>query len=135
MTWTLVSGSMPPGLTLSPDGTISGTPTQAGTYAFTVSVSNSAGMASSVITIVISPPVANEAISAETFIAYPNPTDGKVTINGLTAGGTVRVYNSFGILVNTYKATDSVLKIDISNLSKGMYMFNYEGQTVKVIKR
>ena len=135
MTWTLVSGSLPPGLTLSPDGTISGTPTQTGTYAFTVSVSNSAGTATSVITIVISPPVANEAISAETFIAYPNPTDGKVTINGLTAGGTVRVYNSFGILVNTYKATDSVLKIDISNLSKGMYMFNYEGQTVKVIKR
>jgi len=47
--WTvsLASGSLPPGLQLSPDGTegslISGTPTAAGTYDFTLQVINQAG--------------------------------------------------------------------------------------------
>jgi hypothetical protein len=40
-TWTLSSGSLPPGLTLSPAGVISGTPTTTGTYAFGVGVSDS----------------------------------------------------------------------------------------------
>jgi len=46
-TITLASGSLPPGLQLSPDGSeeslISGTPTAAGTYDFTVQVTNQAG--------------------------------------------------------------------------------------------
>jgi hypothetical protein len=43
-TWSLVagSGSPPPGLTLASNGTISGTPTTAGTYNFTVEVRDSA---------------------------------------------------------------------------------------------
>ena len=46
-TITLASGSLPPGLQLSPDGSeeslISGTPTAAGTYDFTVQVTDQAG--------------------------------------------------------------------------------------------
>src|SRR5256885_922687 len=37
-TWSVFSGSLPPGLALSPTGTLSGTPTQAGTFQFTVRV-------------------------------------------------------------------------------------------------
>ena len=42
-TWSLVSGlgSLPPGLTLSATGTISGTPTQSGTYDFVVQLTDS----------------------------------------------------------------------------------------------
>lgn len=40
-TWTKTNGSLPPGLSLSTNGTISGTPTQAGTYSFTVRVTDS----------------------------------------------------------------------------------------------
>ena len=36
MTWTLASGSLPPGMNLSSAGVISGTPTVSGTYTFTV---------------------------------------------------------------------------------------------------
>jgi hypothetical protein len=43
LTWTLVSGQLPPGLTLTPDGTISGSPTAVGTYDFTVQVMDSRG--------------------------------------------------------------------------------------------
>jgi putative Ig domain-containing protein len=36
VTWTVASGSLPTGLTLSPGGTISGTPTVSGSFSFTV---------------------------------------------------------------------------------------------------
>ncbi|MFN2461946.1 MAG: beta strand repeat-containing protein, partial [Candidatus Velthaea sp.] len=42
-TYRLDVGSLPPGLTLGADGTLSGTPTTAGTYSFVVAVSDSAG--------------------------------------------------------------------------------------------
>ena len=41
--WTVASGALPAGLTLSTAGTLSGTPTKAGSYAFKVKVSDSAG--------------------------------------------------------------------------------------------
>ncbi len=37
--WSLASGALPPGLTLNPNGVISGTPTQSGNYGFTVQAS------------------------------------------------------------------------------------------------
>lgn len=40
--FTLAHGSLPPGITLAPDGTLSGTPTQPGTFAFTVAVTDEA---------------------------------------------------------------------------------------------
>ncbi|NTX07505.1 putative Ig domain-containing protein [Myxococcus sp. CA040A] len=43
LTWTLVSGTLPPGLSLSPQGTLSGTPSSAGTSSFTVRVSDENG--------------------------------------------------------------------------------------------
>lgn len=39
-TWTLESGSLPPGLSLSPGGAISGTPFSGGSYAFTLRVTD-----------------------------------------------------------------------------------------------
>jgi hypothetical protein len=41
--WSLVSGHLPPRLSLSPGGLISGIPTKAGTWVFTVRVTDSAG--------------------------------------------------------------------------------------------
>jgi hypothetical protein len=42
VTWSLASGSLPNGLTLSTDGTISGTPTSSGSFYFTVQAQDSA---------------------------------------------------------------------------------------------
>jgi carboxypeptidase D len=42
-TWTLETGSLPPGITLATDGMVAGTPSATGTYAFTVRVSDTAG--------------------------------------------------------------------------------------------
>ena len=40
--WTVTDGALPTGLTLSADGVVSGTPTQTGSFPFTVSVTNNA---------------------------------------------------------------------------------------------
>ena len=40
--WSVVGGSLPPGLYLSPDGELSGTPTSAGTWQFTAQVTDAA---------------------------------------------------------------------------------------------
>lgn len=41
-TWSITAGSLPPGVTLGSNGTFSGTPTTAGTYNFTATVTDSA---------------------------------------------------------------------------------------------
>jgi len=53
-TFSATGGALPPGLTLSEDGTLEGAPTTAGTYQFTVSAANRAGGVSSApLTIVV----------------------------------------------------------------------------------
>src|SRR3989454_7901923 len=46
-TWSLTTGSLPPGLALSTSGTISGAPTAAGSYSFTIQASDSGGQKAS----------------------------------------------------------------------------------------
>ncbi|MDR0994695.1 MAG: putative Ig domain-containing protein [Tannerella sp.] len=54
LSWSISSGSLPPGLGINAGtGAISGTPTAAGTYTFTVAVSNSAGSTSQAYTLTI----------------------------------------------------------------------------------
>ena len=79
--------------------------------------------------------VGNESLNDNTFVVYPNPTDGQITIEGLAPGGAVRLYSIFGNLINTFTTNDGVLIIDISNLKQGMYFINYEGKTLKVIRK
>ena len=55
-TWTVDSGTLPPGLSLSSGGAITGTPTAAGTYNFTLKVVDSTGLtATQAQTITIAP--------------------------------------------------------------------------------
>ena len=53
ITWSIESGSLPAGLTLSTAGVISGTPTAAGTFNFTVRAENVAGNATRALSILI----------------------------------------------------------------------------------
>lgn len=55
ITWTLDSGNLPDGLLLGTDGKISGTPTTAGDYTFTVEATNGAGSDTRSFTITIAP--------------------------------------------------------------------------------
>jgi hypothetical protein len=60
-TWT-ASGTLPPGLTFGSDGTVSGTPAQVGTFAFSVTATDSA-----------QPPMSSPPLATQIMIGTPPP--------------------------------------------------------------
>lgn len=85
-TWAAVTGSsLPPGLELSTNGVISGTPTSQGTSNFTVTATNSGGSDSKQLSITISP-------AAPSIITQPsdqNVIEGETATFSVTATGTL----------------------------------------------
>ncbi|HEX3570466.1 MAG TPA: Ig domain-containing protein [Acidobacteriaceae bacterium] len=92
--WSIVSGSLPPGLSLSPPkGTISGTPTASGTYSFTTSVKDSespAQTASKPFSITVIAPAA-PALQI-TSRSLPSGTSGSTYSTTLAATGGTTPY-------------------------------------------
>ncbi|MCL2088257.1 MAG: carbohydrate-binding protein [Oscillospiraceae bacterium] len=57
ITWSRTGGTLPPGLILGTNGTISGTPTEEGTYSFTVRAYNGGGTDTKTLSITIRSPI------------------------------------------------------------------------------
>ena len=85
-TWSVSAGTLPPGLTLAPStGAITGTPTAAGTYNFTVTVVDSTEptlTATQAQTITIAPGCASTVQVVKNFVGDPSPTTIFVDQNG-----------------------------------------------------
>lgn len=92
-TVTLVSGSFPPGLTPASDGALTGTPTQAGSYQFTVQASNPVGIYDATVTV---------AISSATLGVTP-PASGRRSLQATIC--TIRAGIATACLVRTLTAT------------------------------
>ncbi len=76
-TFTLASGSLPTNLTLGTDGLLSGTPTAAGSFPFTVQAAGSGGVSGTqAYTLVV-----NRATTTVAVTATPNPTTQGVPVN------------------------------------------------------
>jgi large repetitive protein len=77
LTWSVSSGTLPAGLTLSSTGLLSGTPTAAGSFPVTITVTDTTGgTASKAVTLVIAaaPSLANPTPpSAQAGVAYSDP--------------------------------------------------------------
>jgi hypothetical protein len=89
-TWTIALGTLPPGLTLSTAGVISGTPTTAGTYPFTVQVSDGRGdTATAAFTITIT----QAGAASLAFVTQPSAT---IFGQQITPSVSVRAVNANG---------------------------------------
>ena len=76
-TFTLTSGSLPPGLTLSASGLLSGTPTVVGSFSFTVQAAGSGGASGTqAYTLIV-----DKKTTTVTLSATPNPTNPGVPVN------------------------------------------------------
>nr|WP_306673704.1 Ig-like domain repeat protein [Tahibacter caeni] len=76
-TFTLASGSLPPGLNLGTNGLLSGTPTAAGSFPFAVQAAGSGGVSGQqAYTLVV-----NRQTTTVTVTAAPNPTSQGVPVN------------------------------------------------------
>ena len=53
---------------------------------------------------------------------YPNPTAGRLRIELPEGGKTLQIFNLEGQVLQIYSATTGVLDLDLSNLSKGLYL-------------
>jgi hypothetical protein len=86
-TWSLAGGQLPPGLTLSSEGLISGTPTTAGTYAFTATVSSGTTSSSKSLTLIIIPGITVNASPLVPIAEVRTPYSASVpTLLGVTGG-------------------------------------------------
>ena len=95
--WTVESGSLPNGLTLSANGVISGTPTVTGSYDFTVMATNDGGSDTKAFTIVIvkgpgatvsAPTLASKTANSITINAVTAPTNGQTVEYACERGST-----------------------------------------------
>ncbi|PWW59542.1 ExeM/NucH family extracellular endonuclease [Actinokineospora spheciospongiae] len=86
----VTAGTLPPGLTLSPAGALSGTPTTAGTHAFTVTATNAVSGTSREYSVVVAPATTTTVVTSS---ANPSVVGAAVrftaTVSGAT-GGTVQ---------------------------------------------
>ncbi|MGZ4314738.1 MAG: putative Ig domain-containing protein [Gaiellaceae bacterium] len=86
-TWSVTSGQLPPGLTLSSDGSLSGTPTTAGTYTFTATVSDGTSSSSKSLTVTIIPGITVNAAPVVPLAEVRTPYSVSVpTLLGVTGG-------------------------------------------------
>lgn len=124
----VTAGALPPGLTLSAAGTISGTPTATGTFNFTVTVSDASGCSGSQsysITVVCpANPITNASLptfcsnAADHTLAEFSPAGGTYSGTGVTAG----VFDpSVGTQLIQYDYTDAY---GCAHNSSGTYTVN-----------
>jgi len=116
--WSISSGSLPPGLSLGPTtGTISGTPTSAATYSFTVRVTDSstptAQTATQALTIVVNPASTTGTLSGTVMDATSGAgiNGASISITGpssaTTTTGSSGTYSFANVATGTYSVTAS----------------------------
>lgn len=112
ITWRITDGSLPDGLSLSEDGVLSGTPTAADTYNFTVTATNDAGSDSKEFTLTIG------VAPVYSITAEPLKLDFGTLTEGYTpASQTVTITNN-GNQPLTLNEPVSTEHFEVGNLSK-----------------
>jgi sugar lactone lactonase YvrE len=104
--WSVISGALPPGVTLSSAGLLAGTPSAVGTYAFTVQATDGASFANLPFTITVSVP------SITTFSPLLQGTVGLAYSQTLSASG--------GALPYTWTLTSGTLPAGLTLSAAGV---------------
>ena len=97
----------------------------------TIIFTSTGGVGTATQTLVITQE-AKTTLSAHTkeslFTLYPNPTEGNLTVEGVTGNLQVYVHDLVGREVMTYSLTPSKKTLDVSNLPSGMYAITIQGE-------
>ncbi len=88
-TFSVTSGTLPTGVTLSSSGLLSGTPTQSGTFTFTIRATNSAGAANQTFTLTVNTPP--DTTAPDTTITAAPPASGNQSNVSFSFTGTDNV--------------------------------------------
>jgi isopentenyl phosphate kinase len=66
---------------------------------------------------------------------YPVPAIDEITISGLASMNRLEIIDVTGNVIRKIEITGDIVKLNISNLQKGMYFLKTESQTLKFIKK
>jgi len=125
--WTQTGGTLPPGLSLSTAGVISGTPTTVGTFTFTVQVTNASGQtANANLTIVINPSSAGNSELNGTYaflVSGFTGTNNSVTAGSFTADGNGNI--TAGLLDSNSNGGGAA---QVGQIFTGKYVIGSNGQ-------
>ena len=83
------------------------------------------------------PDAINEVTLAQSISLMPNPADNyiELRVNSNVVVKEVVVYNAFGQTIQTVNLTDNHARIDLSNVSSGMYFVRVNGDNVSATKK
>jgi len=66
---------------------------------------------------------------------YPNPTTGRIYIDGMESGNRIRVFNAMGAVIHDMVASSSKVSISLDHVPAGMYLVTAADTKFKVIKK
>jgi PKD repeat protein len=106
-----------------------------GNYTVTLVVSNTCNSKTLTIPVGITTGITKN-IADETFMVFPNPSSGKVTINtSYTDNFDVAVYNTSGKLVLSRNTLSNGKELDLQELSKGLYLLQLKDRDNRTISK
>ena len=131
LTWSVTSGSPPAGISLSPDGNLSGTPTATGTSSFTVKVTDANGQSATQATSITVAAGVSTTFAAPPAAAVNSPYSDTLTATGGTTPYTWSVnagtlpagitLSSAGVLSGTPTTTGSYpFTVNVIDANKGV---------------
>ena len=134
---TLTEGT-PAGGTFSGTGVSGGTfdPNQTvGNYDVVYTYTDGNGCSSSdTVTFAVSGCLGLNDNNSTNLEVFPNPTSGLITLNGLTAGDLIIIYNVDGKLLLSKEATNTSMSFDLSTFSSGTYILFVNDTAFKIQK-
>jgi len=72
-------------------------------------------------------PLSNDPLHSDAqWNIYPNPAHNEITLEGVAANSAIRIRNLTGQTVYETASTRSLMKIDLRNLSSGMYLISMQ---------
>lgn len=126
--YTSISWDFGDGSAVSPQPNPSHIYTTAGAYNVCVTVTNACGSNTYCKSISTNGVGINEMQGFENVNIYPNPAKQSITIENITSGIDIAVYNATGQCVKQIVALGSKAVIDVSTLSNGIYMVRLTGK-------
>jgi hypothetical protein len=101
----------------------------------TVTLTHPCGARQATQAIVVNYPAGTGEVTVNEIAVSPNPTSGIIHISGTKANQIIRIVDITGSLKGTYPARDGETTIDLSGFTKGAYLIQYNGKTVKAVKK
>jgi len=99
--------------------------------AFVQNISTREIYQSAIFTPTILTAIPNDAATSKEFFPFPNPAKNSISINNLDESGTLKLLNGQGKIVWSHQlnATDISVEIDVRNISRGIYVLMYSGES------